>query len=102
MANEIADLPDALRQKLPQARMYLKSARWGFDRLQEQMPSGYEYRFYMIGILAALRAVQHSLYAMIASFRRPTRRSFRTGGRKRPSAAATPICNLSRMRVINC
>jgi hypothetical protein len=63
MANEIADLPDAPRQKLPQARMYLKSARWGFDRLQKQMPSGYEYRFFMIGILAALRAVQHSLYA---------------------------------------
>jgi hypothetical protein len=49
--------------KLPQARMYLKSARWGFDRLLEKMPSGYEYRFYMIGILSALRAVQHSLYA---------------------------------------
>jgi len=28
MADEIADLPDAPRQKLPQARMYLKSARW--------------------------------------------------------------------------
>ena len=63
MAEEIADLPDAPRQKLPQARMYLKSARWGFDRLLEQKPSGYEYRFYMIGILAGLRAVQHSLHA---------------------------------------
>jgi hypothetical protein len=63
MGNEIADLPDAPRQKLPQARMYLKSARWGFDRLEKQMPSGYEYRIFMIGILAALRAVQHSLYA---------------------------------------
>jgi hypothetical protein len=49
--------------KLPQARMYLKSAKWGFDRLLEQMSSGYEYKFFMIGILAALRAVQHSLHA---------------------------------------
>ena len=63
MADEIADLPDAAPEKLPQARMYLKSARWGFDRILEQKPSGYEYRFYMIGILAALRAVQHSLHA---------------------------------------
>jgi hypothetical protein len=62
MQGEIADQPAAPR-KLPQARMYLKSAKWGFDRLLEKMPSGYEYRFYMIGILAALRAVQHSLYA---------------------------------------
>jgi hypothetical protein len=31
---------------------------------------------------------------MIASFRRPTRRSFRTGGRKRPFAAATPDLQL--------
>jgi hypothetical protein len=59
MDDEIAD--DGGR--LPQARMYLKSARWGFDRILEQKPSGYEYRFYMIGILAALRAVQHSLHA---------------------------------------
>ena len=59
-----ADQPAApWERKLPQSRMYLKSARWGFDRLLEQMPSGYEYRFYMIGIVAALRAVQHSLYA---------------------------------------
>jgi hypothetical protein len=63
MDDEVADQPAAPREKLPQARMYLKSARWGFDRLLEKMPSGYEYRFYMIGILAALRAVQHSLYA---------------------------------------
>ena len=50
-------------EKLPQARMYLKSARWGFDHLLEQKATCYAYCFYMIGILAALRAVQHSLHA---------------------------------------
>lgn len=49
--------------KLPQARMYLKSARWGFDTLLSQKFSGYGFRFHMIGILASLRAVQHSLNA---------------------------------------
>jgi hypothetical protein len=43
--------------------MYLKAARWGFESLLEQQLSGYGYRFHMIGILAALRAVQHSLDA---------------------------------------
>jgi len=50
-------------RKLPQARMYLKSAQWGFETLIEQKLSGYGFRFYAIGILAALRAVQHSLYS---------------------------------------
>lgn len=49
--------------KLPQARMYLKSAKWGFDSLHNHKPSGYEFRFYIIGILASLRAVQHALHA---------------------------------------
>jgi hypothetical protein len=91
---EIADQPTAPR-KLPQARMYLKSARWGFDRLLEKMPSGYEYRFYMIGILAALRAVQHSLYA------HDRKLSPAQGGRRHPSAI-TRIFNLSTGRVIKC
>ena len=47
--------------KLPQARMYLKSAQWGFDELLTKKLSGYAFRFYSIGILASLRAVQHSL-----------------------------------------
>jgi hypothetical protein len=38
-------------------------ARWDFDSLLEQRLSGYGCRFYIIGILAALRSVQHSLYA---------------------------------------
>jgi hypothetical protein len=48
--------------KLPQARMYLKAARWGFDSLLDQKLSGTGFRFFMIGILSTLRAVQHSLY----------------------------------------
>lgn len=47
--------------KLPQARMYLKSAQWGFDELLTKKLSGYAFRFYSIGILASLRAVQHAL-----------------------------------------
>lgn len=49
--------------KLPQARMYLESARWGFETLLAQKLSGYGFRFHMIGILASLRAVQHALDA---------------------------------------
>src|SRR4051794_3330136 len=49
--------------KLPQARMYLSSARWGFENLLRQKLSGYGYRFHAIGILASLRAVQHALDA---------------------------------------
>jgi hypothetical protein len=50
-------------RKLPQAQMYLKSAQWGFETLIEQKLSGYAFRFYVIGILAALRTVQHSLFS---------------------------------------
>ena len=53
----------ANRKLLPQARMYLKSAQWGFETLIEQKLSGYAFRFYVIGILAALRTVQHSLFS---------------------------------------
>ena len=47
--------------KLPQARLYLKSAQWGIDELVKEKFEGYPFRFYMIGILASLRAVQHAL-----------------------------------------
>jgi hypothetical protein len=47
--------------KLPQARLYLKSAQWGFDQLLSHKHMGYGFRFHVIGILAALRAVQHAL-----------------------------------------
>jgi len=58
MANHQRELP-----KLPQARMYLKSAQWGFDQLIAGRLSGYAFRFHLIGILASLRAVQHALKA---------------------------------------
>jgi hypothetical protein len=47
--------------KLPQARFYLKSARWGVDRLVDSKLLGEPFCFHIIGILAALRAVQHAL-----------------------------------------
>jgi hypothetical protein len=47
--------------KLPQARMYLQSAQWGFDELLTKHPGGRAFCFYLIGILASLRAVQHAL-----------------------------------------
>jgi hypothetical protein len=47
--------------KLPQARMYLESAEWGFNELLTKQLNGDAYRFYLIGILASLRAVQHAL-----------------------------------------
>ena len=47
--------------KLPQVRLYLKSAQWGIDELVKGKLLGYPFRFYIIGILASLRAVQHAL-----------------------------------------
>ena len=47
--------------KLPQARMYLRSAKWGFDELLAKQISDTAFIFYLVGILASLRAVQHAL-----------------------------------------
>src|SRR6266508_3132880 len=47
--------------KLPQARMYLQSAQWGLDELLTKQLGGRAFCFYLIGILACLRAVQHAL-----------------------------------------
>jgi hypothetical protein len=47
--------------KLPQARMYLQSAQWGFDDLLKKRFEGRAFCFYLIGILASLRSVQHAL-----------------------------------------
>jgi hypothetical protein len=41
--------------------MYLQSAQWGFDELLTKQLNGHAFRFYLIGILASLRAVQHAL-----------------------------------------
>jgi hypothetical protein len=47
--------------KFPQARMYLQSAQWGFDELLKKRLEGRAFCFYLIGILASLRTVQHAL-----------------------------------------
>ena len=47
--------------KLPQAKMYLQSAQWGFHELLTKQLDGRAFCFYLIGILASLRAVQHAL-----------------------------------------
>ena len=47
--------------KLPQARLYLEAAQWGIDELITRKHLGVPFRFFMIGILASLRAVQHAL-----------------------------------------
>jgi hypothetical protein len=49
-------------RKLPQARLYLKSAQWGIGQLVDGRLGGYPFRFHIIGILASLRAVQHALF----------------------------------------
>ncbi len=41
--------------------MYLEAASWGLENMLQGKLHGYGYRFHMIGILAALRAVQHAL-----------------------------------------
>ena len=41
--------------------MYLQSAKWGFDELLTKQLSGDAFCFYLLGILASLRAVQHAL-----------------------------------------
>jgi hypothetical protein len=48
--------------KLPQARLCLKAAQWGTDEMVKQQAYGSGYRFFLVGILASLRAVQHALY----------------------------------------
>ena len=50
------------RPKLPQSRRYLRAARWGFDNLIQNQFSDTAFVFQVIGILAVLRAVQHTLY----------------------------------------
>jgi hypothetical protein len=54
------------RPKLPHVRTYLRTAQWGFDQMNAAaiagtFEGGADIRFFLIGILASLRAVQHSL-----------------------------------------
>jgi hypothetical protein len=48
-------------EKLPQARRYLRAARWGLNTMLEQKVMGPGYIFYVTGLLATLRAVPHIL-----------------------------------------
>jgi hypothetical protein len=43
--------------------MYLRAAQWGFDELLAKQLTDTAFGFYLIGILASLRAVQHALKA---------------------------------------
>jgi hypothetical protein len=43
--------------------MYLRAAQWGFDELLAKRLTDTAFGFYLIGILASLRAVQHALKA---------------------------------------
>src|SRR4051812_3991012 len=47
--------------RLPQSRMFLRSAQLGFDEPLAKQLSGTAFVFYLVGILASLRAVQHAL-----------------------------------------
>jgi hypothetical protein len=57
----MTDVPPRELQRLPQARRYLRSARWGFEDLLAKKIVDTPFIFYLIGILASLRAVQHAL-----------------------------------------
>jgi hypothetical protein len=61
MNNGEDDVTSHETPELPQARMYLRSARWGFDELLAKQLNDTAFIFYLVGILASLRAVQHSL-----------------------------------------
>ena len=83
--------------KLPQARMYLQAAQWGFDELLTKQLSEHAFRFYLIGILAGLGAVQHALMNH-DSFRTSTSGSSRIGGK--PRRSRHPNCISSERRAI--
>jgi hypothetical protein len=48
-------------RKLPQSSYYLRAAKYGIDALLNMRPMDEGFLFYTVGILASLRAVQHSL-----------------------------------------
>jgi hypothetical protein len=48
-------------RKLPQSRYYLMAARYGIEALVSQRPMSEGFLFFLVGILASLRAVQHAL-----------------------------------------
>jgi hypothetical protein len=56
------DLAERPRTKLPQARHYLKAARWGFEQMVKHRHLGSAFVFHIVGILTMLRAVPFALY----------------------------------------
>ena len=48
-------------RKLPQSRRYLRAARWGIVEIEKLKPMDAGFMFFVVGILASLRAVQHAL-----------------------------------------
>jgi hypothetical protein len=48
-------------RKLPQSRYYLQAAIYGIEALVAQRPMDEGFLFFTVGVLASLRAVQHSL-----------------------------------------
>ena len=63
MAALMDDEPEPPRPKLPQARRYLRAARWGFDQMVEHRHVGTAFVFHIIGILTVLRSVPFALRA---------------------------------------
>lgn len=55
------ELPEEPRPKLPQARLYLRAARWGFDEMVQHRRDGSGFVFHIIGILTLLRSVPFAL-----------------------------------------
>ncbi len=62
------DEPETPRPKLPQARRYLRAARWGFDQMVEHRHIGSAFVFHIIGILTVLRAVPSPSIVPIGRF----------------------------------
>ncbi len=56
------DLAERPRTKLPQARHYLKAARWGFEQMVKYQHLGSPFVFHIVGVLTMLRAVPFALY----------------------------------------
>lgn len=48
-------------RKLPQSRHYLRAAQYGIDVLAADAPMDEAFLFFVVGVLASLRAVQHAL-----------------------------------------
>ena len=56
------DLAERPRTKLPQARHYLKAARWGFEQMVKRRRLSSAFVFHIVGVLTMLRAVPFALY----------------------------------------